>query len=251
MKLLEMLYNHFEGKWPRRAHNIGQDRDGVTWLNEDDTDLFISTSGIWSSTCFDSIQLDVAEDYATSVITKKMFKEYCKKQKEKQMNKVFTEAQKIDIVGDFLNNNYDGASKTEFARLHSTSSRSLGRWIDKYADLVIRKVPIDPARGTKENPFQIGDIVEVSESINIDYGYTKATEYYDKDIEGRGVIVGTDYYNYNEYYFPNIDVEIDGESYRVEICHVRYIKDDTQDSPTEIVTNYSITNDTVLGIKQD
>jgi hypothetical protein len=137
--------------------------------------------------------------------------------------------------------------------MHGISSRTLGRWIEKYENLVIRKVSTNAVRGTKENPFQIGDIVEVSKSIYLDYGYDKASEYYDEVEEGRGVIVNTDY-DYNEYYFPDIDVEIDGASHLVEICHIRYIEDiedDTQDSLTEIVTNYSIANDTVLEIKQD
>ena len=65
---------------------------------------------------------------------------------KKQTKRTFPEAEKLRFVREFLSTRM---SKAGFAQMHNIDRKALGRWIDKYGDIVQKELTPPPPKEDK------------------------------------------------------------------------------------------------------
>ena len=94
---------------------------------------------------------------------------------KKQTKRTFPEAEKLRFVREFLNTRM---SKAGFAQLNNIDRKALGRWIDKYGDIVQKELT-PPPQPPKDDTIKTADsdmmvsipYIEYLELLNIKNKY--------------------------------------------------------------------------------
>ena len=94
---------------------------------------------------------------------------------KKQTKRTFPEAEKLRFVREFLNTRM---SKASFAQMNNIDRKALGRWIDKYGDIVQKELT-PPPQPPKEDKIKTADsdmmvsipYIEYLELLNIKNKY--------------------------------------------------------------------------------